>query len=71
MKNFLQVQVTFKQGLVKLFLAPESILAVDFKRAIEALGKTRSLRFLPDVTEESARILVSTGNAVMVEARRG
>jgi len=70
MEMFLSVQVVYRQGLVKQYLAPQNILMVDFMRVVRAEGKIKTIRYLPDVDRQAADLLVSTGNATRVEVRR-
>jgi hypothetical protein len=70
MSRYLQVQVRFSQGLVKTFVAQSEILMCDFVDAVGAFGKQKSIRFLPDLDRPTADLLVATGNAVMVAAKR-
>lgn len=67
---YLNVHVTFNQGLVKTFLVPQETLMMDFVAAVRAFGKFRSMRFYPDVDQAAASLLAATGNATIMELRR-
>jgi hypothetical protein len=67
----MQVQVVYNQGLVKLFIAPQEILLADFVNTARAFGRIKVMRFMTNVDSSAAKLIVSTGNAVMVEAKRG
>ena len=68
--KYIQVQVVYRQGVVKTFVAPEGMLLEDFTHVVKAQGKIKTVRFLPDIDQATADFLVSTGNAVKVEVRR-
>lgn len=70
MPIYMQVQVKFSQGLVKLFLVPPETTCSDFVQVVSAFGRHRSIRYLPDVDAAAAELLVSTGNATKMEVRR-
>lgn len=70
MKRYLQVQVVYRQGLVKSYLAEENILLKDFEHVVKAMGKIKTVRWLPDVDQATADLLVRTGAATMIEVRR-
>ncbi len=67
---YMQVQVVYRQGLVKTFLAPKEILMDDFMKYVRATGKIKTTRFMPDVGEAEAIQMVKSGEAVKVEVRR-
>lgn len=71
MEQFMQAQVKFSQGLVKLFIVPLETTVSDFARVVSAFGRARSVRFLPNVDAHAADFLVSTGNATRMEVSRG
>ena len=62
----MQVQIVYRQGMVKLFLAPKEILMHDFMRTVRSFGKVKTTRFLPDVDQEAADLLVKSGSATKV-----
>ena len=67
---FIQVQVVYRQGLIKTFIAPMGeILMDEFMKVVKAEGKVKAIRFLPDLDQATADLLVSTGNAVKVEMK--
>lgn len=68
---FMQVQVAYNQGLVKLFIAPHEILLADFVGVVRAHGRIKVMRFMPNVDRAVATLLVNTGNATMVEVKHG
>lgn len=70
MDNYLQVQVVYNQGLVKIFLANQEILLAEFINAARAYGRIKVMRFMPNVDQYAAKLLVDTGNAVMVNAKK-
>lgn len=69
METFLSVQVVYRQGLVKQFIAAQNILMADFMRIVRAEGKIKAVRFLPDIDQAAATVLINTGNATRVEVR--
>ncbi len=72
MKMYTHVQVVYRQGLVKAFVAPHGeMLMEDFMKVVRAEGKVKTVRFLPDIDQAAADVLVKSGSAVKVEVRRG
>lgn len=71
MEMFLSVQVVYRQGLVKTFIAAQEILMADFMRIVRAEGKIKTVRFLSDIDRATADLLVTSGNATRVEVRHG
>jgi hypothetical protein len=67
----LSVQVVYRQGLVKTFIAHQDILMSDFMKAVRAEGKVKTVRFMPDVEKPVADLLIHSGNAVKVEVPNG
>lgn len=67
----MQVQVVFRQGVVKTYVAPMGeLLMEDFMKVVRTEGKVKTVRFLPDIEDGVANFLVTSGNAVKVEVRR-
>lgn len=71
METFQVVQVVYRQGLVKTFLAAQNILMIEFMRIVRAEGKIKTVRFLQDVDEAAADLLVRSGAAIRIEVRHG
>jgi len=71
MEMLLSVQIVYRQGLVKTFIAGQETLLSDFMKIARAEGKIKVVRFLPDVEKAVADLLVRSGNATMIEMRHG
>lgn len=67
-KSYMHVQVVYRQGLVKEYLAGD-ILLEAFMKVVRAEGKVKTVRFLPDVDQATADLLVNTGNAVGINLK--
>ena len=67
-ETFICMQVVYRQGMVKTFIAPQEILLADFMRTARDFGKIKATRFLPDVDRAAADLLIATG-AVEVKGR--
>lgn len=64
------LQVQYNQGLVKTFVAPSTTPVGVLLAAVRAFGRFKTVRVQADLPDEiTARFLVSSGNATMVEAR--
>lgn len=69
--TFAVLQVQYNQGLVKTFVSPSSTPVGVLLAALRAFGRFKSVRVQADLPDETtARFLVQSGNATMVEARQ-
>ena len=69
-KQYTRLTVSFAQGLVKTFIAPDEMLVVDLGRQLAAFGRVRSMRELKSISDPATiELLVTSGNATLLRVR--
>lgn len=69
-RKYLQLQVRYRQGMVKTFVVPEDASMRDFVGVAQAIGRFSTIRVLPEIDAATAAGMAGSGEAALVEPKR-